>query len=51
MKPYIEVTDKTLKREMSKWDGYGIKNQIIDSIDKLPNEKLEQVYDFIKNIA
>lgn len=50
MKPYIEIANDTKRLEMDKWNGKKLKNDIIEAMDKLDEDKLKKVYDYILDL-
>ena len=50
MKPYIEIANDTNRREMDKWNGKKLKNDIIEAMDKLEEDKLNKVYEYILDL-
>lgn len=51
MKPYIEVADETQKMEMDKWNTHQYKSGIIEKLDKMGNEQLKKLFEYVKEIA
>ena len=50
-KPFIEVTDKTQKIQMGKWNTHQYKSGVMEFMEKMGSKQLKELFEYAKKMA